>query len=235
MLLVLASRPTLDETARRHAGLLVLYGFVLAAMNYCFYAAIARIPLGVAVTIDFLGPLAVAVATSRRRMDFFWIGLALVGVAVLTPEIGGQLDPVGVVFAAFAGAGWAGFVVLSRRVGRIFEGGSGLAFGMAIAAVFLAPFGLLQSAPVLFDPALMLAAAGIAILSTAIPLSFEFQALKRMPPKTYGVLVTLEPAVAVVVGAVLLSEWVGPGSIFAVCCVTAAAIGATLFAERRPD
>lgn len=232
ILLVLASRPALDRTVRRHSGLLLLYGLVLAVMNYGFYEAIARIPLGVAVTIDFMGPLAVAVATSRRRLDFLWIALAILGIAMLMPEIGGRLDPVGVMYAGMAAVGWAGFVLLSRRVGRIFVGGDGLALGMVVAAVFLAPFGLLKSSPVLFDPALAITATAIAVLSTAIPLSLEFAALKRMPPKTYGVLVTLEPAVAVLVGAVLLSEWVGATGIVAVCCVTAAAVGATLFADR---
>jgi len=228
VLLLIATRLPLDRRLRDNAGLILLFGAILATMNLCFYQALARIPLGIAVTIEFLGPLAVAVATSRRLKDFLWIGLALGGVGLLTPDIGDSLDPIGVLFAAVTGACWAGFILLSGRVGRIFPGGSGLALAMAVAALLLIPFGALDSGPAFGDVNLLLIALGVALLSTMIPYSLEFEALKRLPPRTYSVLITLEPAVAVMIGVILLGETLGLRTAFAVACVTLAAIGATL-------
>jgi inner membrane transporter RhtA len=232
VLLIVASRPSIDRTMRTQAGLLLLFGFVIAAMNLCFYLAIARIPLGIAVTIEFIGPLAVAVGTSRRVLDFIWILLALLGIAILAPGVGGSLDPLGVVFALLAAAGWAGFILVSKRVGKIFKGSSGLALGMIIAALLLLPLGVFSGAAVLIEPLFLLGAFVIAVLSTTIPFALEFEALKRLPPRIYGVLITLEPAVAVMAGAILLNESLGPMTLLAVSCVTAAALGITI-SERR--
>jgi inner membrane transporter RhtA len=202
VLLVVAARHTIAwSAARLQAMPLLLYGTILGVMNLCFYAAISRIPLGIAVAIEFVGPLGLAVATSRRPRDFAWIGLAVLGVVLLTPEIGSTLDPVGVVLAGAAGSCWAGFIVLSRRLGRSLPGNSGLAIGMAVA---------------------------VAILSTALPLSLEFEALKRLTARTYGILVTMEPAVAAVVGALLLGQAMGPQGVLAIACVTIAALGVTI-------
>ncbi len=232
LMLLALWRPRLDATVRAHWRLLLLYGLALALLNYCFYQSIARIPLGVAVTIEFMGPLAIAVFGTRRLPEFLWIGLALFGVLLLAPEIGGALDPVGVGYAVLAGIGWAVFILLSVRVGRLFEGGNGLALGMTVAALMLLPFALpdLGGAPA--APGLLLAAFAVALLSTTIPFSLEFEALKRMPPRTYGVLITLEPAIAVMVGAVLLSESLTWRSLLAVTCVTLAAIRITLLDRR---
>lgn len=229
LLLAVFVRPAIDGLVRRHAGLLLLYGAVLAATNLLFYESIARIPLGIAVTIEFLGPLALAVATSRRAVDFLWVGLAAFGIALLAPDIGAGLDPLGVAFACLAGVGWASFILLTRRLGQVFEGNRGLCLGMIVAAFCLLPFGIVESAPVLTSPLLALAVLLVAILSTTIPFTLEFQALKRMPPRTYGVLVTLEPAVAVMIAALLLGQSVGFQALIAVACVTLAAIGSTLF------
>ena len=221
-------RPRLDATVRAHAGLLLLFGLVIALLNFSFYQAIARIPLGIAVTIEFMGPVALAVFGSRRLPELLWIGLALFGVLLLAPEIGGDLDPLGVGFAVLGGICWASFVLLSVRVGRLFERGSGLALGMGIAAVLLLPIGVSGLGTALAEPSLLLAAFAVALLSTTIPISLEFEALKRMPPRTYGVLITLEPAIAVMVGAALLGESLTWRSLLAVTCVTAAAIKITL-------
>ena len=228
ILLWLAWRPALDANLRRHLGLILLYGLTLAGMNLLFYLSIDRIPLGIAVAIEFTGPLAVAVATSRRLRDFLWIGLAVVGVLLLAPDIGSDLDPLGVLYAALAGVGWGGFVLLSVRVGKAFKAGDGLALGMAVAAIALLPFSLPTVPTLVADPLLLAAALGIAILSTAIPFSLEFEALKRIPPRVYGVLITLEPAIAMAVGLVLLGEVLGPRALAAVACVTAAALGISL-------
>jgi len=233
VLLVIVARRTIDGSARRHAGLLLLFGFSIAATNLCFYGAIDRIPLGIAVAIEFMGPLGLAVATSRRLRDFAWIGLAVVGIALLTPDIGSALDPLGVGLALLAGAGWASFVLLSRRVGSVVTGGSGLALAMVAASLFTLPVELVSGGRLgQLDLGLLAAALAVAILSTALPLSLEFEALKRMTPRTYGILVTLEPVTAVVVGAIALHQGLGPKAMLAVACVTAAALGVTI-SDRR--
>ncbi len=233
-LLWLAWRPRIDAKLRRHAGLLLLFGLAIAGMNLAFYQAIARIPLGIAVTIEFLGPLAIAVFGSRRPRDLVWVLLAVAGLALLTPDIGGDLDPLGVAFAGLGAVGWAGFVLISVRVGRIFERGTGLALAMAVAALLLLPFGVGGMGPALLDPAILLGVLAVALLSTTIPWSLEFEALKRLPARAYGILVTLEPAIAVLVGVVLLGEALTWRTGLAVACVSLAAIGVTFFDRRRP-
>jgi inner membrane transporter RhtA len=227
VLLLAVARRQISASARRHAGLLLLFGCAIAATNLCFYGAIARIPLGIAVAIEFIGPLGVAVLTSRRPRDFVWIALAVAGLVLLTPDIGGDLDPVGVGLALAAGGGWASFILLSPRVSsRV--GGAGLALAMAVASVFALPFGLVTGGLDRLDPALLAGALAVAILSTALPLSLEFEALRRMTARAYGVMVTLEPVVAGLVGAVVLSQALPPNAFVAIACVTGAAIGVTL-------
>ena len=210
VLVMAAARHSLAwEDARHHVGALLIYGAILALMNLSFYGAIARIPLGIAVAIEFVGPLGLAVATSRRGRDFAWIGLAFLGIVLLTPEIGGSLDPVGVALAGVAGLCWAGFTVMSQRIGRALPGNSGLAIGMAVAALVVLPVEVVVGGLGGLDLGLLGAALAVAILSTAVPLSLEFEALQRMTARSYGILVTLEPVVAAVVGALLLSQAMG--------------------------
>jgi inner membrane transporter RhtA len=231
LLLLAATRRQISADARRHVGLLLLFGCAIGAMNLCFYGAIARIPLGVAVAIEFIGPLGVAVLTSRRIRDFLWIGLAVVGLVLLTPDIGGDLDPLGVGLALAAGAGWASFVLISPRVARG-VGGGGLALAMVAAGLFTLPFALVAGGVERLDPGLLLGALAVAILSTALPYALEFEALKRMTARAYGVIVTLEPVVAAMVGVLVLGQALPPNALLAIACVTAAAIGVTL-SDRR--
>ncbi len=232
IIFVILIRPRIDSTTVKSGHLLLLYGFTLAAMNWCFYEAIARIPLGIAVTIEFMGPLSVALATSRRRIDLLWVAIALLGLLKLAPDIGSGLDRLGILFAGIAAVGWAVFIVLSKRVGQALPGNDGLACGMVIATVFLLPFGIGAATPVLFDFQLLLAVLAVAVLSTTIPFFLEFEALRRLPARTYSILVTLEPAIAALVAAILLGEALGADAVFAIACVTAAAIGATWFRDR---
>ena len=232
VLLIAATRHSIDWSARRHVGALLLYGSILGVTNLCFYGAIARIPLGIAVAIEFVGPLGLAVATSRRGRDFARIGLAALGIVLLTPEIGGALDPLGVALAAAAGLCWAAFTVMSQRIGRAMPGHSGLAIGMAVAALVVLPVEIVVGGLGNLDPALLVAALAVAIFSTALPLSLEFEALKRMTARSYGILVTMEPVVAALVGAVLLGQAIGLPGILAVACVTVAALGVTI-SDRR--
>lgn len=232
VLLIVAARHSITWDARRHAGALLLYGTILGLMNLTFYGAIARIPLGIAVAIEFVGPLGLAAATSRRGLDFAWIGLAAIGIVLLTPEIGGALDPLGVALAGAAGLCWAGFVVMSRHIGRVLPGSSGLAICMAVAALVVLPVELVAGELRSLDLGLLVGALAVAILSTALPWSLEFEALKRLTARTYGILVTLEPVAAAVVGALLLGQAMGLQGVLAVACVTVAALGVTI-GDRR--
>ena len=230
VLLLAAARRTIGWSLRRHAASVLLYGAILGVMNLSFYEAISRIPLGIAVAIEFVGPLGLAVATSRRTRDFAWIALAVLGIVLLTPQIGSVLDPLGVALAGAAGLCWAGFTVMSQRIGRALPGNSGLAIAMLVAALVVLPVELAVGGLGGLDLGLL--AGALAVLSTALPLSLEFEALKRMTARTYGILVTLEPAAAATVGAILLGQAMGLLGLLAVACVTAAALGVTI-SDRR--
>jgi inner membrane transporter RhtA len=233
VLLLAATRRTLGWSARPHARSLLLYGAILGVMNLSFYEAISRIPLGIAVAIEFVGPLGLAAATSRRNRDFAWISLAVLGIVLLTPQIGSDLDPIGVALAGVAGLCWAGFTVMSQRVGQALPGNSGLAIAMVVAALVVLPVELAVGGLGGLDLGLLAGALAVAVLSTALPLSLEFEALKRMTARTYGILVTLEPATAATVGAILLGQAMGVQGVLAVACVTAAALGVTISDRRK--
>ena len=232
LLLFILIRPSFDKTVWQHRYLLLSYGIALGLMNWCFYESIARIPLGIAVTIEFMGPLLVAAFSSKRRLEILWIVIAFTGILFLTPNIGETLDPMGVAFAVLAGIGWAGFVLLSKRVNTVFPGSDGLVFGMLIASVFILPFAAGHLTPALMDPSLIGNLIVLAILSTTIPFYLEFSALKKLTPQAYGVLITLEPAVAAVIGMFALGDILGPEGLIAIACVTIAAIGSTLTQTR---
>ena len=232
LLLLAIARRTITRSAFRHVRSLLVYGAILGVMNLSFYGAIARIPLGIAVAIEFVGPLGLAAATSRRRLDFAWIGLAVLGIALLTPDIGTALDPLGVALAAAAGLCWAAFTLMNQRVGRALPGLSGLAIGTAIAAFVVLPVALATGGLAGLDPGLLAGAVAVAVFSTALPLTLEFEALRRMTARTYGILVTMEPAAAAIAGAILLGQAIGLGGIAAVACVTVAALGVTI-SDRR--
>ena len=211
----------------RHWQLLLIFGLCLAMMNFFFYKAIERIPLGVAVAVEFAGPLSVSAFTSKKRSHLAWVALAAAGILLLTPLSGAELDWLGVVFAACSGVGWGTFAVLSRRVSARLNNNDGLVIGMSLAALVMTPF-VIPAIPVLIvQPKFLLVGFAVALLSTAIPFLLEFKALKRLSAATYGVLVSVEPAVAALVGAVLLSERIGLRGLCAVICVVVAAIGVT--------
>lgn len=235
LVLLAVVRPRVLVPSRRQVGLLLLFGVVIASMNALFYLAVDRLPLGVVVAVEFLGPLGLGAVMSRRNVERLWVALALLGVALLAPFSGTGYDPVGLAFAAGAGLGWAGFVLLSARVAGAFDGATGLALGMTVAALVLAPLAWSPAGTLLADPTLIAATVAVALLSTAIPFSLEFHALKRLSATAYGVLIALEPAVAAVVGAIMLGERLEARGLAAVVCVTVAALGVTLTRERsRP-
>ncbi len=213
--------------ALRQAPLgIFLLGVAMTVQSAVFYEALNRIPLGITVSIEFLGPLGVALVTSRRLVDVLCVLLAGAGIALLTPAIGTSLDPVGVLLAFGAAAGWACFIVLSTRLSRKIGSGVGLALAMAVSGLLLFPVAGSQAIAVLFaNPATLAPVAGVALLSAAIPLLFEFLALRSMPAKNYGILVSLEPVVATLVGIVALAETIDLSAWIAVVLISLASLG----------
>ena len=215
----------------------VAFGLILAVMNLTFYAALDRIPLGVAVTIEFVGPLSVAVAGSRRALDLLWVALAVGGILLLAPlgVLGTvPLDPLGLLLALGAGACWAVYILLTARVGKAFPGGTGLSLAMTVGAVALLPVGIAGAGSALLNPRLLLLGALVALLSSVIPYSLEMAALRRISTSAFGVLMSLEPAIAALVGWLVLREALEPRAIIALVLVTTAAIGATRVSKRAP-
>jgi inner membrane transporter RhtA len=227
-------RPRLAGHDRRELGLAALFGVVLAAMNLCFYASLDRIPLGIAVTFEFVGPLGVAVFGSRRPLDLLWVGLAAAGILLLSDFGGTELDPVGVGLALLAGAFWAAYILLSARVGRVFPGGAGLALAMVVATVPLAPVGIAAAGTDLVVPWVLAVAAGVGVLSSAIPYALELEALRRLPIGVFGVLMSLEPGVGALAGLVVLGEQLAAREVVAVALVIVASAGAAYGAKVAP-
>jgi len=215
----------------RDAAVVAAFGLTLAVMNYSIYQAFARIPLGIAVTIEFLGPLAVAVVTSRRLIDLLWITLAGAGVALLTGAgslAGGGhgTDLVGLAFALLAGAAWAAYIILSRATGRRFPGASGLTIAMLVAAVVIVPVGVTAGRGALLRPGILATGLAIGLLSSIIPYTLELEALRRVPARVFGIWMSLEPAVAALVGLVMLGETLAVSEWAAIVCVMIACAGA---------
>ena len=227
LLLLVIARPRWSGRGRADRTLVAAYGIALAAMNGTFYEALDRIPLGVAVTVEFVGPLAVAVGGSRRRLDAVWVVLAATGVVLLTSGGGNRLDLVGVAWAAVAGAFWAAYILLTQRVGRAYPGATGLAIGLTIGTICVLPFGIASAGAKLGRPDVLGRGAAIALLSSAVPYSLELFALRRMRASVFGVLMSLEPAMAAVSGLVFLGQHLEAREWIAVACVMTASIGAT--------
>jgi len=222
------------ETVRENPRLLLVFGVALAGMNLCFYEAIDRIPLGTAVTLEFIGPLTVALITSRRRRDWIWAGLAAVGILLLTGGVGGEsLDPVGVALALAAGFFWGSYILLGKRMGQAFSGGKGLAVAMAVSALLTAPLGIVEGGTGLLSPEVLLVGLAVGALSSALPFTLELEAMRRLPSSVFGVMMSLEPAVAAAVGLVLLGQGIVPLEFVAILLVVAASAGA-LRSSRAP-
>ena len=224
-------RPRAAGHSRRDLALAAVFGLTLAGMNLCFYSALDRIPLGITVTIEFVGPLSVAVAGSRRWLDLLWVGLAGAGILLLSSLGSSDLDGLGVALALLAGGLWAAYILLSARVGRVFPGGTGLALAMLLASVLLLPVGVAEAGADLLTPWLLGLGLCVAVLSSAVPYSLEMEALRRLPARVFGVLMSLEPAVAALAGFVLLGEDLAAREVVAIALVVAASAGAASQAE----
>jgi len=226
IVLALIWRPPLRGLSRRELVVAVLFGISLAGMNLAFYSALDRIPLGIAVTLEFVGPLGVAVFGSRRPLDLAWVALAAAGILLLSDFGGAGLDGLGVALALLAGAFWAAYILLSVRAGQAFPGGSGLALAMLVATVPLAPIGIAEGGADLLAPAVLAVGIAVGMMSSAIPYTLELEALRRMPAGVFGVLMSLEPAVAATAGFIILGEDLAAREIVAILLVVAASAGA---------
>lgn len=204
-----------------------LYGASLGLMNLLFYLSLARIPLGVAVALEFTGPLSVALLSSHRARDLLWVALAAAGIVLILPlsRSSRGLDPVGVAFALAAGVCWALYIVLGQRAGRAVQGGAATALGMLAAALVVAPVGVLRAGPRLLQSHLWPMALAVAVLSSALPYSLEMHALRRLPARTFGILMSLEPALAALAGLVVLRERLTLSQGAAIACIIAASAG----------
>jgi inner membrane transporter RhtA len=234
IVLLLIWRPAIRSRTRRELLLAGLFGVVLAGMNLAFYEAIQRIPLGIAVTIEFVGPLAVAIAGSRRRLDALWVALAAAGIVALMRGDTHGLDLVGVVLALAAGCLWGTYIIVNARVGKTFSGGAGLAIAMCVASVLALPAGIADGGGQLLHPHALLLGGAVGMLSSAIPYTLEMEALRRIATNIFGVLMSLEPAMAAIAGFIVIGQTLSARELVGIALVVAASVGASGSARKPP-
>jgi len=229
LILLLLRQPWRRLAGRHDWASLAGYGLTIGVMNLCFYMSLRTIPLGIAVALDFLGPLAVAVFSSRRALDFLWVALAVAGLALLLPFRGHTqaLDPVGVMYALAAAVGWGAYILLGRRAGAAF-GSDAVALGSAVGALVAVPVGIIHAGTALFSLSALPFAIGVAVLSSALPYSLEMYALTRLPARTVGILFSGEPAMGALLGLMVLNEHLSLFQWLAIAAIIAASIGAVL-------
>ena len=234
ILLVIVWRPRLRTRTRRDLAFAVLFGVVLAAMNLTFYEAIKRIPLGIGVTIEFAGPLAVAIAGSRKRLDLLWVALAAAGIVALMHGSSRGLNVLGVVFALIAGAMWAAYILVNARVGRRFEEGTGLAIAMCVASLVALPVGVAEGGAHLLQPQVLAIGAAVGLLSSAIPYTLEMEALRRIATNVFGIFMSLEPAMAALAGFLVVGQGLSVRELGGIALVVIASVGASRRARGVP-
>jgi inner membrane transporter RhtA len=234
LMLTIVVRPSLRGRTRSDLRAVLGYGLILGTMNWSFYEALDRLPIGVAVTIEFVGPLGVAIAGSRRALDAVWVVLAGGGVVLLALRGDRHdIDPFGVVLALIAGACWAGYILVSKRVGSTFAQLDGLAIALCIGTLVTVPVGIVEGGSALLRPSVIAGGAAVAMLSSIIPYSLELVALRKLRAATFGLLMSLEPAVAALAGVLVLSQALHGVTLVAIVMVVIASVGTTL-ASRRP-
>ena len=233
LLLLLLWRPWRWQLSRKDLRAIVLYGAMLGATNLTFYMSLRTLPFGLAVAIEFSGPLLMAVLSSRRAIDFVWVALAVVGLGMLLPlgMNGSTLDPVGVAYALAAAAFWALYIVFGKRVGHLHAGHS-VSLGLLAAAVVVVPVGVVHAGAALLSPYVLLVGVGVAAVSSAIPISLEMMALKRLPKEAFGIMISMEPAVAALLALVLLGEVLTFNQWLAICLIMSASMGTAMTARR---
>jgi inner membrane transporter RhtA len=233
LILLLWRRPWRRLGHQPNWGALWAYGLSMGAMNLVFYMSLRTIPLGIAVALEFTGPLALALFHSRRLIDFLWIALVVVGLALLLPlqATSKALDPIGVMYALAAGLGWALYIVFGKRAGDA-HGADAVTWGTSMGALLAIPFGIAHAGSALLSPALLPYALGVALLSSALPYSLEMIALTRLPARTFSTLLSLEPAIAAVAGVALLGERLTVLQWLAIVAIIVAAAGTALSVRR---
>jgi inner membrane transporter RhtA len=233
LLLLALWRPWRWSLPRADAVSVLKYGVALGFMNLLFYMSLRTIPFGVAVAIEFSGPLAVAMLYSRKPIDFAWLALAVAGLGLLLPLGHGiaSLDPEGLMYALAAAVCWGAYIVFGKRLSHLHAGHS-VALGLTVAALTVVPFGVWHAGSALLDPRILLFGLGVAAISSAIPISLEMMALKRLPQETFGIMTSLEPAVAALLGLLMLNEHLAGLQWLAIVCIMMAAAGSSLTARR---
>jgi inner membrane transporter RhtA len=233
LILVVAVRPKLRQLKAEQWKAVIPYGVVLGAMNLLFYCALARVPMGLAVALEFIGPLGLALVGSRRTLDVLWVVLAGAGIALIAPWSGKGIDLLGAIFALSAGGCWAIYILLSKRAGVQLPGQLAVTVGMLFAALSVLPFGLMEGNLHLMTPSILVLSLTLAFFSSVLPFSLEMQALRRMPFRTFSILMSLEPAMAALAGWLLLGEYLKPAHWFAIACIVIASCGAAF--KAKPD
>ena len=235
LLMLMLWRPWRWRLSRADAQAVVLYGAALGAMNLMFYLSLQTLPFCLAVAIEFAVPLAVAIWSSRRAVDFVWVALAIVGLALLLPLVlsGSTLDPLGVLYAVGAAVFWALYIVFGKRAGHLHAGQS-VSLGLLVAALVVLPVGVAHAGAALLAPSVLLVGVAVAAISSALPISLEMMALKRLPKEAFGIMISMEPAVAALLALALLGERLDTVQWLAIGCIVAASMGSAATARRLP-
>jgi inner membrane transporter RhtA len=233
LILLAVNRPNLKRLSKAQWNAVIPYGLCLGAMNVIFYMSLERIPLGLAVTLEFIGPLLLAVAGSRRVIEFLWVLLAAAGIAFIAPWNEKSIDLVGSLLALLAGGFWAGYIILGRRTSKIMDGGQAVTIGMIFATMIVLPFGVASGGLGNFTPIMILSGTALALLSSAIPFTLEMNAMRKIPAQTFSILMSLEPAVAALCGLIFLHELLSFYEWMAVALVVIASAGATLTKNKK--
>jgi inner membrane transporter RhtA len=233
LILLAVYRPNLIKITAKQWKIVVPYGLSLGAMNLIFYLAIERIPLGLAVTLEFIGPLLVAVSGSKRLIDFLWILLAVAGIVLIAPWTNKGIDIIGMLLALLAGALWAAYIVLGGKISKIMKGGDAVATGMLFAAILIVPFGILENGLNNLTPKLLSLGIALALLSSAIPFTLEMKALGQLPARTFSILMSLEPAAASICALIFLQEHLTFSEVLAVLFVVIASAGSTITSRNK--
>lgn len=232
IILLVAFRPRISNLNAKQWKYVILYGLSLGAMNMVFYMAIERIPIGLGVTLEFVGPLVLAIFSSKRASDFIWVVLASAGIALIAPWSSSGLNIIGVLLALLAGGFWAAYIILGGRISKIMKGGEAVAIGMLFATILILPFGIFSGGLSNLNPKLLSLGAALALLSSAIPFTLEINALKQLPARTFSILMSLEPAMASLAAFVFLQEYLSVTECIAVACVVIASIGSAVTSKR---